>query len=101
MTDFTATYLKGMYYDTDLDFFDQFIPCEICEQRAAEVHHIDARGMGGTTREYTVHDLMGLCRVCHEEYGDKKQYLPLLKTMHRLRVMLRRIHRIIQLIYPS
>jgi len=91
MTDFTEVYLRGMAYDLQLSFEDQFIPCEICDQRAADVHHIDARGMGGTTKEPHVRDLMALCREDHELYGDRKDAKKLLRTIHRLRMYARRI----------
>jgi 5-methylcytosine-specific restriction endonuclease McrA len=46
------------------------------------VHHIEARGMGGTNEKDTIENLMGLCRKCHIEYGDKKQYKEFLKEIH-------------------
>lgn len=52
-----------------------------------DIHHIDARGMGGTKKEYTVEGLMGLCshkgNRCHQIYGDKKQYMKFLVDKHR------------------
>lgn len=92
MTDFTLTYIKGMAYDAELAWMDQWIPCEICDDRATAVHHIDARGMGGTTQEYQVKDLMGLCTECHERHGDITAIKPLLRTIHRLRMYARRVH---------
>ena len=92
MTDFTLTYLKGMAYDPDLSFADQWIPCEICDDKATAVHHIDARGMGGTTQEYKLSDLMGLCTECHEKHGDITDQKPLLRTIHRLRMYARRVY---------
>lgn len=91
MTEHTKEYMRGMGFDTTLAFDDQFIPCEICDQKCVDVHHIDARGMGGTTEEPHVRDLMGLCRSHHEMYGDKKQFKELLRTVHRLRMYSRAI----------
>jgi 5-methylcytosine-specific restriction endonuclease McrA len=38
--------------------------------------------MGGTNEKDTIENLMGLCRKCHIEYGDKKQYKEFLKDIH-------------------
>jgi 5-methylcytosine-specific restriction endonuclease McrA len=73
----TQIYLQGMgYKKTD------FIPCEVCGSQAVDVHHIEARGMGGSKRADVIDNLMGLCRKCHIEYGDKKQYKEFLKDIH-------------------
>ena len=73
----TQIYLQGMgYKKTD------FIPCEVCGSQAVDIHHIEARGMGGSKRADVIENLMGLCRKCHIEYGDKKQYKEFLKDIH-------------------
>jgi 5-methylcytosine-specific restriction endonuclease McrA len=73
----TQIYLQGMgYKKTD------FIPCEVCGSKAVDVHHIEARGMGGNKEADVIENLMGLCRKCHIEYGDKKQYKEFLKDIH-------------------
>lgn len=71
-----------------LKFFDygeqDFIPCEICGTRAVDIHHIDARGMGGdqTGDKDTIENLMGLCRRHHIQYGDKVEYMEYLQQVH-------------------
>jgi hypothetical protein len=73
----TLNYLQGMgYKKTD------FIPCEVCGSQAVDIHHIEARGMGGSKKADVIDNLMGLCRKCHIEYGDKKQYKEFLKDIH-------------------
>jgi 5-methylcytosine-specific restriction endonuclease McrA len=73
----TQIYLQGMgYKKTD------FIPCEVCGSQAVDIHHINARGMGGSKTADVIENLMGLCRKCHIEYGDKKQYKEFLKDIH-------------------
>jgi 5-methylcytosine-specific restriction endonuclease McrA len=73
----TQIYLQGMgYKKTD------FVPCEVCGAEAVDVHHIEARGMGGNKKADVIDNLMGLCRKCHIEYGDKKQYKEFLKMIH-------------------
>jgi 5-methylcytosine-specific restriction endonuclease McrA len=61
-----------------------YIPCEICKSMAVDIHHIEARGMGGTKdpKANSIENLMALCRSCHEYYGDKKQYKNYLKGIH-------------------
>lgn len=70
-----------------LDYFgygiDDFIPCEVCTIRAVDIHHIEARGMGGTKKADVIENLMALCRVCHINLGDNKQYLDYLKDKHK------------------
>jgi 5-methylcytosine-specific restriction endonuclease McrA len=41
-----------------------------------------ARGMGGSKEADNINNLMALCRECHLEYGDKKQYIDYLKEIH-------------------
>jgi 5-methylcytosine-specific restriction endonuclease McrA len=73
----TQIYLQGMgYKKTD------FIPCEVCGSQAVDIHHIEARGMGGSKKADTIENLMGCCRQCHIKYGDKKQYKEFLKEIH-------------------
>lgn len=73
----TQIYLQGMgYKKTD------FIPCEVCGSQAVDIHHINARGMGGSKTADVIENLMGLCRKCHIEYGDKKQHKEFLMSKH-------------------
>lgn len=72
-----------------LDYFKltqgDFIPCEICMAQATDIHHIDARGMGGDPqgKKDTIENLMAVCRTCHNKYGDKKEYKEQLKQLHK------------------
>jgi hypothetical protein len=69
-----------------LDFFSydehDFMPCEICGNKAVDIHHIDARGMGGSNKKDIIENLMAVCRFCHEKFGDKKQFKEYLKEIH-------------------
>lgn len=73
----TKIYLKEMGFD-----MSDFIPCEICGKRAVDIHHIDARGMGGSKNKDVIENLMALCRRHHDMYGDKRQYKQYLKDIH-------------------
>lgn len=63
-----------------------WIGCEVCDRTAVDIHHIEPRGMGGSKEKDDPVNLMALCRECHMEFGDKKQYKRMLKTMHHERV---------------
>ena len=70
-----------------LDYFDydesDFIPCEVCGFRATDIHHIEARGMGGSKEADNIQNLQALCRPCHITLGDKKQHKERLKQIHQ------------------
>jgi 5-methylcytosine-specific restriction endonuclease McrA len=70
------------YHPTD------WISCEVCEQTAVDIHHIEARGMGGGNKD-TIENLMALCRKCHVDYGDRKMYKDYLKEIHQHRINVR------------
>ena len=72
----TKAYLKGMGYDVA-----DFIPCEVCYTQAVDIHHIEARGMGGTKKVDTIDNLIALCRECHIKLGDKKEYKEFLQDI--------------------
>ena len=74
----TRIYLDHFNYDeTD------FIPCEVCDSKAVDIHHIKARGMGGNNKANDINNLMALCRKCHIDYGDKKQHIDFLTQIHK------------------
>ena len=77
MKQHTKIYMKYFGYGVE-----DFIPCELCNSRAVDIHHISARGMGGTKEADRIENLMALCRSCHIEYGDKKEHLDKLIITH-------------------
>ena len=78
MKNHTRVYLE--YFGIDEE--DPFIACEICGQRAVDIHHIEARGMGGSKKKDRIENLMALCRKCHLEYGDIQELVDTLKELH-------------------
>lgn len=65
---------------------DDYIPCEVCSRKAVDIHHIDCRGMGGSKDKDEIENLQALCRKCHMEYGDKKQWMDFLKEYHKSKI---------------
>jgi hypothetical protein len=69
-----------------MDYFgyvaDDTILCEICGNRAVDLHHIRCRGMGGSKDKDNIENIMALCREEHVKYGDKKQYIDYLTDIH-------------------
>lgn len=77
----TLVYMKALGYT-----IADFIPCEITGLRCNDIHHIYARGMGGTAKENELYNkienLMAVTREYHEEYGDRDQYYGFLIQKH-------------------
>lgn len=70
-----------------LDYFGfndtDFVPCEVCGKPATDIHHIEARGMGGSKTKDNIENLQALCRTCHIEYGDISYLKDMLKKIHK------------------
>jgi hypothetical protein len=77
MKEHTKIYMAAMGFDAT-----DFIPCEVCQSKAVDIHHIDARGMGGGKAANTIENLMAVCRKCHLEYGDIEHLKDQLRTIH-------------------
>ena len=57
-----------------------YVPSELSNTKAVDIHHIISRGRGGEDR---IENLMALNRHEHQVYGDKNIYLPTLLLEHR------------------
>lgn len=77
MKNHTKVYLRFFGYSGY-----EFMPCEICGARAVDIHHIRARGMGGSKEKDNIENLMGLCRAHHVEFGDIEKHRPYLIEVH-------------------
>ena len=67
------------YFDYSLE---DFVYCELSGQRAVDIHHIEARGVGGSKKEEKIENLMALTRELHREFGDITELIPQLQKMH-------------------
>ena len=77
----TRKYLK--HFDLG-EHQDVFIGCEICGRPSADIHHLDARGMGGdkTGEKDRIENLMALCREHHIKCGTDKEFNEQAKIIH-------------------
>ena len=64
---------------------DDFIPCEHCGTTAVDIHHIDARGIGGDPRGHKnqIENLIALCRACHIKAETDKQFNNQLRELNK------------------
>lgn len=82
MKNHTKIYYENAGYD-----LSDFVECEVCKNPAVDIHHINARGMGGDPqgKKDVFSNLMALCRNCHETYGDISEQKEMLQRTHNLR----------------
>ena len=84
MKNYTRTYLTVINELTDDN--DTFVPCECCGGRSTEIHHILNKNRliehGILNLKDTIENIMAICRGCHDEFGDKDGYLPILLKTH-------------------
>jgi 5-methylcytosine-specific restriction endonuclease McrA len=66
------------YFGYDIS---DFIPCEVCGNKAVDINHIYSRKIA-KSKENDINNLMAVCRKCHIEYGDKKQFRDFLQDIH-------------------
>jgi hypothetical protein len=82
----TALYFDFFGYDTE-----SFIPCEVCGAKAVDIHHIQRRGMGGSKTQDYIGNLMAVCRLCHDRYGDRTKYKDFLREIHEEKINLHNV----------
>ena len=60
---------------------------EISGQPATDIHHIEARGMGGSKKKDNINNLIALTREEHIQFGDKKQFKEYLQGIHNKKII--------------
>ena len=80
MTPHTKTYM---------DFFglgeQSFVGCEVCGNRAADIHHIIPRSKFGNKRkdeQDSIYNLIALCRFCHDQAHAERYTKDFLTDIH-------------------
>jgi hypothetical protein len=76
MKPYTKTYLNYFGYDVS-----DFIPCEVCGGKAVDINHLEARSRRKDLLN-DINNLMAMCRQCHIDLADKKQYKEYLQNIH-------------------
>ena len=61
---------------------EDYKPCELFDIPGHDVHHIDARGMGGRKSADVIENLMRLNREIHDVVGDITKWKPTLRLAH-------------------
>ena len=74
----TKVYMSYFNFKIAEDVF-----CEICDSPSVDLHHIEARGMGGSNTKDHIENLMALCRKCHIKFGDVPDKKEWLKDIHQ------------------
>ena len=77
MKPYTKIYMRAFGYG-----LEDFIACEVCGNKAVDIHHIENKKMGGSKTKDEIQNLMALCRECHLRYGDKKEHKAMLQSKH-------------------
>lgn len=80
----TRIYFKA--FNVEFDPVSGWHDCrsEINGKKASDIHHILNKGMGGTTENLDrIENLMALTRLQHDEWGDKKNLIWNLFSIHR------------------
>lgn len=56
---------------------DDVVLCKVCGAKAVDIHHIQKKGMGKTSKDYdNIDNLIPLCRDCHlRAHFQKEPYL--------------------------
>lgn len=76
MKSYTKVYLDYMLKKFNHEPHE--LSCEVCGKPISDIHHILGKGKYPELKN-EITNLIGLCRECHEKYGQKKQYIDLLK----------------------
>ena len=73
----TKVYMTFFYLDES-----DFIGCEMCGSPGQDIHHIQARGLGGSKCMDFVENLICLCRDCHNLAETDKEFNVYVRIRH-------------------
>ena len=75
-----------LYYKHFGYALDENIPCEVCGNIAVDLHHIDNKGMGGSKTKDYIHNIIALCRDCHDKAHNEQLSKDELYKIHERRI---------------
>lgn len=71
-------------------YFDYFnyceqdvILCEVCGSKGNDIHHLEAKGMGGSKTKDYIENLIAVCRDCHVKCHSNKEFNNKAKEIHK------------------
>ena len=83
-------YIMKKHTKIYMDYFnygiDDFIPCEVCGQRAVDIHHIDPKGIGGSKTKDHIENLIAVCRLDHIRAHSLKLSKETLIYIHKIKI---------------
>ena len=59
------------------------ILCEICNSVAVDIHHLIAKGMGGSKTKDYIENLIAVCRDCHNKCHASIEFNTKAKEIHK------------------
>ncbi len=65
---------------------NEYIPCEVCQCQAVDIHHIIPRSKFGKKEKHKqdkIENLIGLCRHCHDLAHDEILIKEMLILVHK------------------
>lgn len=78
MNKHTKIYYSYFKYDeTD------FVGCELCGGVAVDIHHLIAKGMGGSKTKDYIENLIAVCRACHVKCHSSIEFNTIAKETHK------------------
>lgn len=63
-----------------------FMPCEICDRQAVEVHHLEPKSIA-KSKENLIDNLIGVCRDCHDNCHRNNSFNQEAMLIHRKKLL--------------
>ena len=74
----THTKIYLIHYDYDET---DFIGCELCGNKATDIHHLVAKGMSESKTKDDIENLIAVCRECQIKCHSNKYFNDIAKNM--------------------
>ena len=74
---------KKVYFNY-YDYIEQdIILCEVCSSVAVDIHHLTAKGMGGSKTKDYIENLIAVCRSCHVKCHSSMEFNNKAREIHK------------------